>query len=94
MLSCRVARGHRQKSESDRLEETFRRAQEEVRLAQESIRGQLLQKQTLAQNIFWREQRSSEIQLNFGRFQQLAEVYTSDIARLEAIEEAGRLRQN
>ena len=75
--------------QSDRLEETFRRAQEEVRLAQESIRGQLLQKQTLAQNIFWREQRSSEIQLNFGRFEQLAEVYTSDIARLEAIEEAG-----
>ena len=48
-----------------------------------------MQKQTLAQNIFWREQRSSEIQLNFGRFEQLAEVYTSDIARLEAIEEAG-----
>jgi hypothetical protein len=75
--------------QSDRLEETFRRAQEEVRLAQESIRGRLLRKQALAQDIFWREQRSSEIQLNFGRFEQLAEVYTSDIARLEAIEEAG-----
>ena len=35
-----------------------------------------MQKQTLAQNIFWREQRSSEIHLNFGRFEQLAEIYS------------------
>jgi hypothetical protein len=49
----------------------------------------LAAKQELARNIFRHEQRRSEIQLNFGRFEQLAQVYTSDIARLEAIEEAG-----
>jgi hypothetical protein len=75
--------------QSDRLDETLRRAQQEARLAQESIRGKLTRKHELAQSIFRHEQRRSEIQLNFGRFEQLAEVYTSDIARLEAIEEAG-----
>jgi hypothetical protein len=37
------------------------------------------------------EQRRAEIQINFGRFEQLEEVYRSDIERLEAIEEAGFL---
>jgi len=75
--------------QSNRLDETLRRTQQELRLAQESIRGRLAAKRHLAQNIFWFEQRRSEIEVNFGRFEQLAEVYTSDIARLEAIEEAG-----
>ncbi|MGN6114743.1 MAG: hypothetical protein ACTHN2_04430 [Nitrobacter sp.] len=75
--------------QSDRIDDTLRRAQQEMRLAQESIRGRLATKQELARNIFRHEQRYSEIQMNFGRFEQLAEIYTSDIARLEAIEEAG-----
>jgi hypothetical protein len=40
-------------------------------------------------DIFRRRQRRSEIQLNFERFEQLDDVYASDIARLEAVEEAG-----
>jgi len=75
--------------QSDQLDETWRRVQLEARLAQESIRGRLATKQELAKSIFHHEQRLSEIRLNFERFEQLAEVYTSDIARLEAIEEAG-----
>ncbi|MBI1205098.1 MAG: hypothetical protein GC182_21545 [Rhodopseudomonas sp.] len=43
----------------------------------------------MARLIFRREQRRTEIQINFGRFEQLADVYQSDIKRLEAIEEAG-----
>ena len=75
--------------QSDKLNETLDRAQQEMRLAQGSICGRLAAKQELAENIFWYEQRRSEIQLNFGRFEQLADIYNSDIARLEAIEEAG-----
>ena len=35
--------------------------------------------------------RREEIEINFGRFEQLREVYQSDIQRLEAIDEAGFL---
>lgn len=71
------------------LEESWQRAQRETQLAQESIRERLTRKNQLARLIFEREQRRAEIQINFGRFEQLETVYASDIHRLEAIEEAG-----
>jgi hypothetical protein len=71
------------------LESSWERAQHEANLAQQSIREKLTKKSRLARLIFEREQRRAEIQINFGRFEQLADVYRSDIKRLEAIEEAG-----
>jgi hypothetical protein len=71
------------------LDESWQQAQREAQLAQESIRERLTRKNQLARLIFEREQRRAEIQINFGRFEQLENVYTSDIQRLEAIEEAG-----
>ena len=75
--------------QSKNLEATWARAQHEADLAQQSIRDKLTKKSRLARLIFEHEQRRAEIQINFGRFNQLAEVYRSDITRLEAIEEAG-----
>ncbi|UFX46951.1 hypothetical protein HAP47_0009915 [Bradyrhizobium sp. 41S5] len=75
--------------QSTRLEETLAAVQQEVQAAQESIRGLLSEKSRLAKVTFQREQRRAEIQINFGRFEQLELVYASDIKRLEAIEEAG-----
>lgn len=71
------------------LEASWQRAQQEANLAQQSIREKLAKKSQLARLIFEREQRRAEIQINFGRFEQLGDVYNSDINRLEAIEEAG-----
>ena len=73
------------------LEESWVRAQRDVQMAQESIRARLAAKRQLALEISNSEQRRAEIQINFGRFEQLEEVYRSDIERLEAIEEAGFL---
>jgi hypothetical protein len=72
-----------------RLEQSWSDAQREAQAAQQSIRDRLTTKNRLARAIFDREQRYAEIQLNFGRFEQLLSVYQSDIQRLEAIEEAG-----
>lgn len=72
-----------------RLEDSWAEAQREAQAAQQSIRGKLATKNYLAKAIFAREQRRAEIQINFGRFEQLESVYQSDIRRLEAIEEAG-----
>lgn len=74
---------------SSAKESSWERAQQETNLAQQSIREKLAKKSRLARLIFEREQRRAEIQINFGRFEQLADVYRSDIKRLEAIEEAG-----
>jgi chromosome segregation ATPase len=75
--------------QSKRLEESWQQARRETQLAQESIRERLTRKNQIARLIFEREQRRAEIQINFGRFEQLETVYASDIHRLEAIEEAG-----
>jgi hypothetical protein len=74
-----------------RLEQSYSEAQNEAQAAQESIRDKLQAKNRLAREIFQTIQRQAEIQLNFGRFEQLEEVYDSDIKRLESIEEAGFL---
>jgi hypothetical protein len=75
--------------QSRNLEASWERAQREAELAQQSIRERLTRKSQLAKLIFEREQRRTEIQVNFGRFEQLGDVYKSDIKRLESIEEAG-----
>jgi hypothetical protein len=77
--------------QNDRLEESWARAQREMQMAQESIRARLATKRQLAMDISRNEERRAEIQINLGRFEQLEEVYRSDIERLEAIEEAGFL---
>ena len=72
-----------------RLEDSWAQAKRDAQAAQESIRGKLATKNRLARSIYDREQLYAEIQINFGRFEQLESVYKSDIKRLEAIEEAG-----
>ena len=76
-------------AQSDASEKTWAAGQEEAQTAQHSIREAMAEKGRLARAIFRREQRRGEIQINFSRFEQLADVYASDIRRLEAIEEAG-----
>lgn len=73
------------------LEETWRRAQREFEVSQQSIRTLLFQKRGLAGVIARLEDRQTEIHVNIARFGQLEEVYQSDIRRLEAIEETGFL---
>jgi predicted nucleic acid-binding Zn-ribbon protein len=77
--------------QSKRLEDTFAEAEKNAQAAQDSIREKLQVKNRLAREIYQASQRHGEIQLHFGRFEQLNDVYASDIKRLESIEEAGFL---
>lgn len=77
--------------QSEKLEETFKRSQQEFVIAQTSIREGLARKRELVALITQAQTRRGEIELNLARFQQLNQVYASDIARLEAVEEAGFL---
>jgi hypothetical protein len=74
-----------------RLEETWQAAQSELEAARGSIRNLLSSKWDTANTITRLKRRREEIEINIGRFEQLREVYQSDIQRLEAIEEAGFL---
>jgi uncharacterized coiled-coil DUF342 family protein len=75
----------------ERIERTWATAQEQLQLAQQSIRALLARKREIAQAITRFEQRREQIAINLGRFEQLEDVYRSDIERLEAIEEVGFL---
>jgi len=77
------------KDQSARLERTYAEAQNAAQAAQDSIRSKLQTKNSLALAIYRATQRRNEIQINYGRFEQLEDVYASDIKRLESIEEAG-----
>lgn len=77
--------------QAEKLEETYKQIQRELADAQVSIRDSLAHKRGLAQSITHWQQRRSEIDLNLSRFDQLSKVYASDIARLQAVEEAGFL---
>lgn len=77
--------------QSVRLDASYQDARLEFNRAQESIRARLTAKRTYADWISRLEARRAEIHINFGRFEQLQDVYQSDIRRLEAIEEAGFL---
>ncbi|MDO8605463.1 MAG: hypothetical protein Q7R40_02900 [Phaeospirillum sp.] len=74
-----------------RLEETFIAAQAEVETAQHSVHRLFASKRSAANSIENQETRLSEIDVNLSRFSQLDEIYSSDIDRLEALEEAGFL---
>jgi len=78
-------------AQNSRIEEVWSAAQERVQAAQTSIRSQLARKRDVGIAILRLQERRAEIALNINRFEQLAEVYRSDIERLEAIEEAGFL---
>lgn len=58
---------------------------------QSSIRSLLREKQALSRAIPDTASRLDEVNLHIDRFEQLQEVYASDVGRLEAIEEAGFL---
>lgn len=77
--------------QSDRINETLRRIENQISIARSSIRALLDQKRGLASEISAAERRSEEIALSLDSFEQLEEVYDSDIARLESIEESGFL---
>jgi hypothetical protein len=74
-----------------RLEETWQAAQSELEAARGSIRSLLSAKWDTANLITRLKRRQEEIEINVARFEQLRDVYESDIQRLEAIEEAGFL---
>jgi hypothetical protein len=73
------------------FEVTWKSAQGEFNFAEESVRSGLATKRRLIDEITQLQERRAEIQINIGRFEQLGEIYLSDIRRLEAIEEAGFL---
>lgn len=77
--------------QSDRINETLRRIENEIAAARSSIHTLLDEKRSLSFDISAAERRSTEIALSLDSFEQLEEVYASDIARLESIEEAGFL---
>jgi hypothetical protein len=77
--------------QSSRVEELWAGVQRELEAAQNSIRQRLSAKRPMSDDITRTEQRLAEIGINLRRFEQLEQVYRSDIQRLEAIEEAGFL---
>jgi hypothetical protein len=77
--------------QSGRLESAIAHIGAEVDAARNSIRALLDRKRRIASEITSSRSRLSEVQLNLGRFDQLDEVYASDIERLESLEEAGFL---
>jgi septal ring factor EnvC (AmiA/AmiB activator) len=72
-----------------RLEETWQLAQSELDASRQSFRNFLSTRWEMTHLISRLDHRREEIEINIGRFEQLREVYQSDIQRLEAIEEAG-----
>lgn len=77
--------------QDQKLAATFEAAQTEAQIAQDSIRAQLDRKRDAAGKVAKIQQRLTEVALNLTRFAQLEEVYSSDVQRLEAVEEAGFL---
>lgn len=77
--------------QSEKVNETLHRIENQLASARSSIRALLDQKRTLSSNISTAERRSSEIALSLYSFEKLNEVYANDIIRLESIEEAGFL---
>ncbi|MDX2277292.1 MAG: hypothetical protein NW206_17745 [Hyphomonadaceae bacterium] len=77
--------------QSGRLEGTLATLKEQIDAARSSVRGLLDEKRAAANAILAARARLTEISINLGRFEQLAEVYVSDIQRLESLEEAGFL---
>lgn len=79
------------KDQEARIDKTLARIENELGAARSSIRGLLDRKRELFAQITTAERRSADIALSLQSFEQLEEVYDSDIARLETLEEAGFL---
>jgi peptidoglycan hydrolase CwlO-like protein len=77
--------------QGERIDESLDRIANEMAAARSSIRTLLEEKRCLSSDISAAERRSVEVALSLDSFEQLEEVYASDIARLESIEEAGFL---
>lgn len=77
--------------QDEKLSGTFIAAQEEAQFFQDNIREQLDRKRDAALLVAAIQQRLTEVNVNLSRFAQLDEVYSSDVQRLEAVEEAGFL---
>src|SRR3546814_3924136 len=62
-----------------------------IAFARDSAQGGLVQKKRLIEAISGDQQRANDVSVTLESFAQLMQVYESDVARLEAIEEAGFL---
>jgi regulator of replication initiation timing len=78
-------------NQKKRLENTIENTSATFEQLQSSIRLLIAEKQQLARLIPETGSRLDEVSLHIDRFEQLQEVYTSDLQRLEALEEAGFL---
>src|SRR3546814_6370427 len=63
----------------------------ELAFARDSAQAGLVQKKRLIEAISGDQQRANDVSVTLESFAQLMQVYESDVARLEAIEEAGFL---
>jgi uncharacterized Zn finger protein (UPF0148 family) len=90
-LSADYSDAERLPEQSERINETLRRIENEIATARSSIRTLLDQKRSQSSDIGAAELRSTQIALSLDSFDHLEEVYASDIARLESLEEAGFL---
>ena len=77
--------------QSDRINQTLGQIESQLAAARSSIRALLDEKRRLSSEISAAERRSTELALGLNSFAQLQDVYASDIARLESLEEAGFL---
>ena len=78
-------------AQGERINATLSRIENDIAAARSSIRVLLDEKRRLSSSISAAERRSVEIALSLDSFEQLEEVYASDIARLVALEEASFL---
>lgn len=78
-------------AQSETINQTLGRIESQIAAARSSIRTLLDEKRRLSSDISAAERRSTELTLSLESFEQLQEVYASDIARLESLEEAGFL---
>jgi len=77
--------------QSEDLDALLERIENEITDARSSVRSLLDDKRRLTSEIAAAERRAIDIGLSLDSFEQLQEVYDSDIARLESIEESGFL---
>lgn len=73
------------------LQDELDRLEKEISFARESAQGTLAEKHKLVQAIGEDQRRANDVSVTLESFAQLMQVYESDVARLEAIEEAGFL---
>jgi hypothetical protein len=77
--------------QSEDLDALLQRIENEIANARSSVRLILDNKRRLTSEIAAAERRAIDIGLSLNSFEQLQEVYDSDVARLESIEEVGFL---